>query len=48
MAKTQEEIFYDWLFGDEEYRKKHNPFSEILKASANTWPIVPNPKLINK
>jgi len=42
--KTQEQIFYDWLFAPAEERAKWNPFTEMLNQSAKTWPQVPNPK----
>ncbi len=38
-------IFYDWLFADDDYRKQHNPFIEMINQGVNTWPIVPTPKL---
>jgi hypothetical protein len=42
--KTREQIFYDWLFGDEEYRKNNNPFSQSIMEGVKKWPRVQQPK----
>jgi len=42
--KTKEQLFYDWLFGDEEYRKEHNPFTEMISNGTQKWPKVNLPK----
>ena len=42
--KTKEKLFCDWLFADEEYRKKHNSFTQMFFKSDNKWPVVNQPK----
>jgi hypothetical protein len=41
----KDEIFYSWLLSDDEYRKSHNPFTQMISRGASEWPKVRLPKL---
>lgn len=38
---TFEESFDKWLDADPEYKKRHNPFVEIMANLIKDWPEVP-------